>query len=207
MDLTFKAEGGGRSDSVGLTLPLYGFVTPETVGTAGEVTDEASEAIEVPYYVRPDAGELTVSVSPSLAAGVNTAIDYLKEYPWESTEVTVSRFVSVLALQRATEQLGLSDLGAPSTDVDALVQRSLQRLYNYQHQDGGWGWWSGDDSDPAISAYVVAGMAEAKRAGFSADQYVDDRAAAVPHGRTGQVARRAHARARPERLHPLRAGP
>ena len=177
VDLTFKAKGGGKSDSVGLTLPLYAFVTPETVGTAGEVTDEASEAIEVPYYVRPDAGELTVSVSPSLAAGVNTAIDYLQEYPWESTELTVSRFVSVLALQRATEQLGLTDLGTPSTDAKALVELFLQRLYNYQHQDGGWGWWVNDDSDPAITAYVVTGLAEAKRAGFSADQYVDDRAA------------------------------
>jgi uncharacterized protein YfaS (alpha-2-macroglobulin family) len=177
VELTFDAKGGGRSDSVGLTLPLYDFVSPETVGTAGEVTDEASEAIEVPYYVQPDAGELTVSVSPSLAAGVNTAIEYLREYPWESAEVTVSRFVPVLALRRAIDELGLTDIDAPRTDVDALVQRSLQRLYNNQHADGGWGWWVGDDSDPAVTAYVVTGLAEARRAGFEVDQRVEDSAA------------------------------
>ena len=176
VSLTFQAEGGGKSDSVGLTLPLYGFFTPETVGTAGEVTDEASEAVEVPYYVRPDSGELTVSVSPSLAAGVNTAIEYLREYPWESAEVTVSRFVPVLALRRAIDELGLTDVDAPESDADALVQRSLQRLYNNQHADGGWGWWVADDSDPAITAYVLIGLAEAKRAGFGVDQRVEESA-------------------------------
>jgi len=172
--LTFEAKAGGRSDAVGLTLPVYGFVTPETVGTAGEVTDTASEAVQVPYYVRPDAGELTVSVSPSLAAGVNTAIEYLEEYPWESAELTVSRFVSVLALRRAIDELGLTDVDDTGADVDALVQRSLQRLYSHQHQDGGWGWWIGDDSDPAITAYVLTGLAEAKRAGFDIDQWVEE---------------------------------
>ncbi len=174
VSLTFEAKSSGRSDAVGLTLPLYQFVTPETVGTAGEVTDEASEAVEVPYYVRPDAGELTVGVSPSLAAGVDTAIDYLKEYPWESTELTVSRFVSVLALQRAIDELGLTDVDDTGTDVNALAQRSLQRLYNHQHDDGGWGWWIGDPSDPAITAYVLTGLAEARRAGFEIDQRVEE---------------------------------
>lgn len=176
VSLTFEAKGGGRSDAVGLTLPLYWFVTPETVATAGEVTDEASEAVQVPHYVRPDAGELTVSVSPSLAAGVDTAITYLQEYRWESAELTVSRFVSVLALRRAIDELGLTDVDDTGTDVEALVQRSLQRLYNHQHRDGGWGWWVGDDSDAAITAYVLTGLAEAKRAGFDIDQRVEESA-------------------------------
>lgn len=173
VSLTFEAEADGLSDSVRLSLPLYGFLTPETVATAGEVWNEASEAVGVPYYVRPDAGELTVSVSPSLAAGVNTAIDYLKDYPWECTELTVSRLVSVLALRRAIDDLGLTDVNDPATNVDALVQRSLQRLYSQQHDDGGWGWWIGDDSDPAITAYVLIGLAEAKRAGFEVDWQVE----------------------------------
>jgi uncharacterized protein YfaS (alpha-2-macroglobulin family) len=60
-NLTFEAAaGGGQSDSVRLVLPVYGFWTPETAGTSGETRDRSSEAVEVPYYVRPDAGELTV---------------------------------------------------------------------------------------------------------------------------------------------------
>lgn len=178
-NVTFEAKGGGKSDSVKLTLPLYSFFTPETVGTAGEVTDEASEAINVPYYVRPDAGELTVRVAPSLAAGVDTAVHYIDEYPYESAETTVSRFVPLLALRRATRELGLKDLSdqADAIDVDALVQRSLQRLYRQQHVDGGWGWWEGDESDAAITAWAVLGLGEAKREGYTVDAMVEENAA------------------------------
>ena len=177
-DVTFEAKGGGKSDSVKLTLPLYSFYTPETVGTAGELTDRTSEAIDVPSYVRSDAGELTVHVAPSLTAGANTAIRYIDEYPYESVETTVSRFVPLLALRDATSKLNLKDLGdqAAAIDVDALVQRSLQRLYNQQHSDGGWGWWIGDDSDPAVTAWVLIGLAEAKRSGYTVDQRVEDQA-------------------------------
>ena len=179
VSLSFEAKAGGKTDAVKLTLPLYAFFTPETVGTAGEVTDEASEAIDVPYYVRPDAGELTVHVAPSLAAGVNTALQYINEYPWESAEVTVSRFLPTLALRRATNELGLKDVGsADQGDVDALVQRSLQRLYSSQHADGGWGWWPGDASDAAITAWVVIGLGEAQRTSYTVDANVDSQAAA-----------------------------
>jgi hypothetical protein len=177
-NLTFEAAaGGGQSDSVRLVLPVYGFWTPETAGTSGETRDRASEAVEVPYYVRPDAGELTVRVSPSLASGVVTTLQYLQEYPWESAEVTVSRFLPRLALNRAVTELGLTDLPEGDAGVDALVKRSMQRLYRQQHADGGWGWWVGDDSDPGITAYVLIGLAEAKQAGFSVDQQVEQSAA------------------------------
>lgn len=188
VSLSFEAKAGGKTDAVKLTLPLYAFFTPETVGTAGEVTDEASEAIDVPYYVRPDAGELIVHVAPSLAAGVNTALQYIDEYPWESAEVTVSRFLPALALRRATSELGLKDVGsADKGDVDALVGRSLQRLYSSQHADGGWGWWPGDDSDPAITAWVVIGLGEAQRAGYTVDVNVDGQAAAYLTQQLDQV--------------------
>jgi uncharacterized protein YfaS (alpha-2-macroglobulin family) len=175
--LTFRAEGGAASDAVSLTLPIYGYWTPETAATAGETSDKASEAVEVPYYVRPDAGELTVSVCPSLASGVNATLTYLDEFPWESAETTVSRFLPRLALNQAVRELGLTDLPGGG-DVDALVKRSIQRLYNSQHPDGGWGWWVSDDSDPAVSAYVLIGFAEAREAGFAVDQQVEARSAA-----------------------------
>jgi uncharacterized protein YfaS (alpha-2-macroglobulin family) len=74
-------------------------------------------------------------------------------------------------------ELGLTDLPEGDAGVDALVKRSMQRLYRQQHADGGWGWWVDDDSDPAITAYVLIGLAEAKQAGFSIDQQVEQSAA------------------------------
>ncbi|MEX2245412.1 MAG: alpha-2-macroglobulin family protein [Dehalococcoidia bacterium] len=181
VSLRFEAKDGDESDAVSLDLPVYAFVTPETAGTAGEVTDEASEAVEAPYYVRRDAGELTVRVSPSLAAGVNTALEYVDEYPWESAETTVSRFLPRLALHRAVEELELTDID-DGGGTEALVQRSLQRLYRNQNSDGGFGWWPSDESDAAMTAYVLIGFGEAKRAGYAVDAYVEENAVAYLTG-------------------------
>ncbi len=55
------------------------------------------------------------------------------------------------------------------------VQAGLDRLYTYQHDDGGWGWWQTDDSHPFMTAYVLAGLSQAKAAGFDVKQDAMDK--------------------------------
>jgi uncharacterized protein YfaS (alpha-2-macroglobulin family) len=56
-----------------------------------------------------------------------------------------------------------------SNDLDKKVQKGLDRLYAYQHDDGGWGWWKDDKTDPFMTAYVVDGLTLASRAGYQVD--------------------------------------
>jgi uncharacterized protein YfaS (alpha-2-macroglobulin family) len=51
--------------------------------------------------------------------------------------------------------------------LNAKVQRGLDRLYGFQHDDGGWGWWKDDKTDPFMTAYVVDGLTLARRAGYA----------------------------------------
>jgi uncharacterized protein YfaS (alpha-2-macroglobulin family) len=76
---------------------------------------------------------------------------------------------------RAFQELGLDrpDLEASLPD---LVSQGLQRLYNQQHYDGGWGWWVEDESRPYLTAYVLLGMIEADRADFTVDVDVMEQA-------------------------------
>ncbi len=49
--------------------------------------------------------------------------------------------------------------------LSSMVNDGLNRLYNMQRGDGGWGWWQGSSySDEYMSAYVVYGLATAKAA-------------------------------------------
>ena len=49
--------------------------------------------------------------------------------------------------------------------VNAMTKEGLQRLYNMQRGDGGWGWWPGSGyADEYMSAYVMWGLATAKAA-------------------------------------------
>jgi alpha-2-macroglobulin len=62
-----------------------------------------------------------------------------------------------------------------SNDLNAKVQRGLDRLYGFQHTDGGWGWWQLDQTDPFMTAYVVDGLALARRAGYAVNDYALNR--------------------------------
>lgn len=180
-DLTFHARGGGYSDAVkppaGLPphqwLPVYRYSTPETTGTAGQLDQAESvlEAVALPRRVDVSQGQLTVRLEPSLAAGMTGGLQYLEHYPYECTEQTVSRFLPNVMTFRALTRLGVAD-----PELEAKLRQQvgigLQRLYNQQHPDGGWGWWVNDQSDSLTSAYVVFGMLKARQAGFAVEEGV-----------------------------------
>ena len=168
----------GLSDAVEITLPVYRYSTPEVVATAGyfDADGQRLEAVVLPPSYDPTQGELAVHIDPSLAAGMTDGLNYLEHYPYECTEQTVSRFLPNVVTYRAFKELGL-DRPALEERLAGLVSTGLQRLYNQQHYDGGWGWWILDKSDPYLTAYVLLGMVEAERAGFVVDEEVMERAA------------------------------
>jgi uncharacterized protein YfaS (alpha-2-macroglobulin family) len=51
--------------------------------------------------------------------------------------------------------------------LDRMVAEGLDRLKDFQHSDGGWGWWPVDSSDPFITCYVVLGLQQARDAGYT----------------------------------------
>jgi len=175
--LTFSTQAdNGLSDAVELSLPVYAYGTPEVVGNAGQVTDSVKEIVQLPDYIDRERGELTLELSPSLAASMRYSLSYVEEYGYECTEQTISRFLPRLVLYRAINELGLPDTFDLEGELPGLVTRSIQRLYRGQNWDGGWGWWFGDTSNPQISAYALFGLAEAREAGFTVDNYVLERA-------------------------------
>lgn len=54
-------------------------------------------------------------------------------------------------------------------DLKKKVERGRNRLYSFQHEDGGWGWWKDDPSDPFMTAYVIDGFTLAKQVGYEID--------------------------------------
>ncbi|HEX2987845.1 MAG TPA: alpha-2-macroglobulin, partial [Chloroflexota bacterium] len=133
--------------------------------------------VRLPEGTNPALGELTVETSPSLAAGMRYSARFLDEFPYECIEQTVSRFLPRVVMQSAFDKLKLSDREGIAGRLPSIVQRSLQKLYSGQSRDGGWGWWPGESGDQWITAYAVQGLSEARRAGYTVDDSVLDRAA------------------------------
>ncbi|MFP3895303.1 MAG: Ig-like domain-containing protein [Anaerolineales bacterium] len=173
-NLQFNVKGDTYADAVRLSLPVYHMSTPEVVGTAGQVEDELIELVRVPREASEEQGELRIQLDPSLAAGMREGLEYLRTFPYECIEQTVSRFLPNVVTYRTLRELGIesSELQA---QLPQQVGVALQRIYTTQNPDGGWGWWRNDDSSPILTGYVLLGLTKARREGFVVDKEVTDR--------------------------------
>jgi uncharacterized protein YfaS (alpha-2-macroglobulin family) len=157
------------------TLLVHRYTAPEIVGTGGQLTgeDARTEAIALPPKYDDRKGQLSVRLDPSLAAGMVDGLGYLEHFPYECTEQIVSRFLPNVLTYRALQELGLSDAELEAK-LPGLVEEGLDKLYQRQHSDGGWGWWyKGEgESYPHLTAYVVLAMDNAREAGFTVEEDV-----------------------------------
>ena len=85
------------------------------------------------------------------------------------TEQTMSSFLPNVIVSQALKDVKSSSIRS-SNDLPKKVQKGLDRLYAYQHNDGGWGWWKDDQSDPFMTAYVVNGLTLARQGGYQPDE-------------------------------------
>ena len=47
----------------------------------------------------------------------------------------------------------------------------VTRLLDYQHDDGGWGWWKTDENHPFMTAYAVYGLLETRANGYQVNDW------------------------------------
>jgi len=181
VQITMTARAGGRMDGRADTLPVYHYATPDVVATAGHLGEAGlrQELVEVPGALRSE-GELRVQIEGSLTAASRDALGYLEHYPYECVEQTTSRFLPNVFTYATLKEMGLSNPDL-ETNLTRLVGVGLQRLYDFQHYDGGWGWWQNDENNLYMTAYVLQGMLEAHRAGFAVDKGVLDEGATYLH--------------------------
>ena len=107
-------------------------------------------------------------MTPSIAGTIFGALDYLTSYPYGCTEQTMSSFLPDVLVADAMKKLGVGSNIDPQK-LNKQVQAGLDRLYQYQHPDGGWGWWQTDDSQSFMTAYVLTGLVQAKAAGYDVE--------------------------------------
>jgi uncharacterized protein YfaS (alpha-2-macroglobulin family) len=134
-------------------------------------SDSITEAFQLPVGYHFDDASLSVEVSPSLASSLTGGLTYLEQYPYLCLEQTVSRFLPNVLTTRVLKAAGQSPVTLQK-DLDNQVNDALQRITAKQNADGGWAWWDNEISDPQTSAYVILGLLEAKRAGYSVSDNV-----------------------------------
>ena len=155
-----KALTDVESDAMELTLPVVPFGVKLAIAKSGSLAgagnSDTLQSIEFPTATEPGTRKLSVSLTPSIAGSVFAALDYLTSYPYGCTEQTMSSFLPDVLVAEAMKKLGVKS-NIDTQTLNKQVNAGLDRLYTYQHPDGGWGWWQTDDSAPFMTAYVLAG--------------------------------------------------
>jgi uncharacterized protein YfaS (alpha-2-macroglobulin family) len=199
--LKVEARGAKYADAMEKNFTAYEHGIEKFVSRSGKMRgDSVAIKLDIPQARRPETTELTVQVAPSMATTMLDALPYLIDYPYGCTEQTMSRFLPAVITAKTLRDLGLNPETAmnrvfggiePATaadthpkgshslkELDAITSQSLERLYTFQHADGGWGWWKEGDSDHFMTAYVLWGMSLAKQAGIEVKADAAQRASA-----------------------------
>jgi len=169
--ITVKMLSDEESDAMQVVVPVQPHGSVQWKSLAGLLEKRVVEKISIPKDAKDGIGDVMVVISPTHASTVLDALDYLVGYPYGCVEQTMSRFLPCVVVAQAIQRLGL-DKPDLLKELPKMVQQGLQRLYNFQHPDGGWGWWQHDQSAPPTTAYVMIGLALAR----AADHPVDDNA-------------------------------
>ena len=166
-----KALTDEESDALELETPVRPWGLQMNAAASGALRgekEEATQSVVLPPDINAEASSLRFDLTPSIAGTLTSALDFLATYPYGCVEQTMSSFVPNIVVIQATKELGLAP-PSENVELEKKIAAGLERLYQFQHEDGGWGWWETDQTHPFMTAYVVAGLAEAKQAGYPVD--------------------------------------
>lgn len=175
--VTARAVSDEESDAVQFTIPYLPFGMEINETSYEEIrNDKSSGEIRANYpggTEMKNAG-LRLEISPTIAAGIFSSLDYLIAFPYGCVEQTMDSFMPDIAVAQAIKDSTVKS-EPRFAKLPSMVRKGLDRLYDYQHEDGGWGWWKDDDTHPFMTAYVVYGLNVAKGAGYDVSESVFQR--------------------------------
>jgi uncharacterized protein YfaS (alpha-2-macroglobulin family) len=197
--LRVEAHGEQYADAMEKRFTIFEHGIEKFVSRSGKMRgDSVAVKLDIPKERRADSTHLTIQIAPSMATTMLDALPYLIDYPYGCTEQTMSRFLPAVITAKTLRDLGLKPETAMNKifggieeatagaahpkgrhdlkELDAMTKAGLERLYDFQHSDGGWGWWKLGESDHFMTAYAVWGMTLARQAGVDVKSDVLERA-------------------------------
>jgi alpha-2-macroglobulin len=170
--LQFSARADkDASDALKLPVPVERRGTSFKLFGIGDMANNKSVAIRPiaetdDFTFVPESA--TISVNPSPIIQMLRATKFLSEYPYGCIEQTLNSFIPNLALQRLLSQKGYTQFinGKAKKNLEEKVRAGLERIQQYQNDDGTWGWWSGSRGNAFVTGYVLYSLHLAEQAGY-----------------------------------------
>jgi alpha-2-macroglobulin len=165
--LQIVAVSGVYADAAQVELPVYTPATTEAFATYGVVDQGAiAQPVAAPGGVFPQYGGLEINTSSTALQSLTDAVLYLVSYPFDCAEQLASRILAVAALRDVLTAFQAEGMPSPE-EMEAAVNRDIERLRGLQNPDGGYPyWWYGADSIPFNTIHVAHALQRAEMKGF-----------------------------------------
>jgi uncharacterized protein YfaS (alpha-2-macroglobulin family) len=166
--IQFAAASGEYADAATVVIPVYTPATSEAFATYGVIDEGAvAQPVLYPSEVFSQYGGLEISTSSTAVQALTDAVLYLVNYPFECSEQIASRVLGVAALRDVLTAFEADGLPAPE-EMEAAVNRDIERLRGMQNYDGGFPYWrQGFESKPFNTVHVTHALIRAQQKGFT----------------------------------------
>ena len=182
--ITLNIASPTHQDAEQRSFPILPLARPAEVRLSGQLDRELTLTLPkdfVPY-------DLAISMSRGDLARALDGLGYLVDYPYGCVEQTMSRFLPAVVVRAAVRDLPIDLPPAVADKLPDAIDQGLARLYAFQHDDGGWGWWEKDKTDDRMTLYVLTGLLRCRNSGVNVDasaiaravSYVESKLATLP---------------------------
>ncbi|HUQ51133.1 MAG TPA: MG2 domain-containing protein, partial [Gammaproteobacteria bacterium] len=155
--IEFTVTARDATDGDGLRHALVvnkrrSFEVGATYGTFDDA--RATESLEFPERIRTDAGDVGVTLSPSVIGNIDGAFRYLRDYPYYCWEQRLTKGVMASHFTHLRDYLP-PDLEWP--EAAALPEATLEQAASFQAPSGGMTYYVPQDQyvSPYLSAYTA----------------------------------------------------
>ncbi|MCR4947850.1 MAG: alpha-2-macroglobulin [Treponema sp.] len=114
----------------------------ETVTMTGTISDEKKssekEALIIPGFAKEGRGDISITLDATRLGALGSSVNYLFDYPYGCLEQQSSR---ILPLVSFAEYIDIFGLDSKITNIKDCVTSFTKKWKDYQHTDGGFGYW------------------------------------------------------------------
>ncbi|MBX9877800.1 MAG: hypothetical protein K2Y22_05025 [Candidatus Obscuribacterales bacterium] len=165
------ARGKKTGDAMEMHLPVRSLGIKAALCQSKIITNESQSAFLPVSPDNPAAKDIKwqLALAASSIGPVLGSFNSLIDYPYGCTEQTMSRLVPSIVAMKLNKELGQTMTSSDKERFRVVYNKSIQKLAEHRHADGGWGWWKFDDSDPSMTSYVMEGLMLLKEAGYKVE--------------------------------------
>jgi alpha-2-macroglobulin len=175
IDFAVTARDAADGDGLRHSLPVLKRRTLETAASYGTLDGGAvTETLRFPDAIRPDAGDVGATLSPSVLGNVDGAFRYLRDYPYVCWEQQLTKGVMASHFTQLREYLP-PELEWPESA--ALPDATLAQAASFQAPNGGMAYYVPQDQyvSPYLSAYTALAFNWLRDGGHTVPAAVEDK--------------------------------